>query len=89
METFYTVANLAGSYLLRPIINNLVSEEGSRTTLLNSLLLMGCIYAVGIVAQYLQSRIIISVSQNALQKLRDDLFRKLEKLPVRFYDTIS
>lgn len=83
---FYTVANLAGSYLLRPIINNLVSEEGSRTTLLNSLLLMGCIYAVGIVAQYLQSRIIISVSQNALQKLRDDLFRKLEKLPVRFYD---
>ncbi len=84
---FYTVANLAGSYLLRPIINNLVSEEGSRTTLLNSLLLMGCIYAVGIMAQYLQSRIIISVSQNALQKLRDDLFRKLEKLPVRFYDT--
>ncbi|MDE7275249.1 MAG: ABC transporter ATP-binding protein/permease [Lachnospiraceae bacterium] len=84
---FYTVANLAGSYLLRPIINNLVSVEGSRTTLLNSLLLMGCIYAVGIVAQYLQSRIIISVSQNALQKLRDDLFRKLEKLPVRFYDT--
>lgn len=84
---FYTVANLAGSYLLRPIINNLVSAEGSRTTLLHSLLLMGCIYAVGIVAQYLQSRIMISVSQNALQKLRDDLFRKLEKLPVRFYDT--
>lgn len=84
---FYTVANLAGSYLLRPIINNLVSAEGSRTTLFHSLLLMGCIYAVGIVAQYLQSRIMISVSQNALQKLRDDLFRKLEKLPVRFYDT--
>ncbi|MDE5931024.1 MAG: ABC transporter ATP-binding protein, partial [Lachnospiraceae bacterium] len=84
---FYTIANLAGSYLLRPIINNLVSAEGSRTTLFHSLLLMGCIYAVGIVAQYLQSRIIISVSQTALQKLRDDLFRKLEKLPVRFYDT--
>lgn len=84
---FYTVANLAGSYLLRPIINNLVSAEGSRTTLFRSLLLMGGIYAVGIVAQYLQSRIMISVSQNALQKLRDDLFRKLEKLPVRFYDT--
>lgn len=83
----YTVANLTGSYLLRPIINNLVSEERSRTTLFHSLLLMGCIYAVGIAAQYLQSRIIISVSQNALQKLRDDLFRRLGKLPVRFYDT--
>ncbi len=83
----YTAANLTGSYLLRPIINNLVYEEGGRTTLFHSLLLMGCIYAVGIAAQYLQSRIMISVSQNALQRLRDDLFRKLGKLPVRFYDT--
>ena len=48
---------------------------------------MGCIYAVGIIAQYLQSRIIIAVSQNALRKLRDDLFCRLGKLPVRFYDT--
>lgn len=83
----YTAANLTGSYLLRPIINNLVYEDGGRTTLFHSLILMGCIYAAGIVAQYLQSRIMIAVSQNALQKLRDDLFRKLGKLPVRFYDT--
>ncbi|MBD5521729.1 MAG: ABC transporter ATP-binding protein [Lachnospiraceae bacterium] len=83
----YTLANLAGSYMLRPVINNLVYEDGSRTTLFNSLVRMGCIYAVGIVAQYLQSRIIISVSQNALKKLRNDLFAKIEKLPVRFYDT--
>lgn len=83
----YTLASLAGSYMLRPVINNLVYEDGSRTTLFNSLVRMGCIYAVGIIAQYLQSRIIISVSQNALKKLRDDLFAKIEKLPVRFYDT--
>lgn len=83
----YTVASLAGSYLLRPVINNLVSEDGSRATLFHSLITMGSIFAVGIVAQYLQSRIIISVSQNALKKLRDDLFRKIERLPVKFYDT--
>lgn len=83
----YTVASLAGSYLLRPVINNLVSEDGSRETLLRSLITMGCIFAVGIIAQYLQSRIIVSVSQNALKKLRDDLFHKIEKLPVKFYDT--
>ncbi len=83
----YTVASLAGSYMLRPVINNLVSEDGSRETLFRSLVMMGCIFAVGIIAQYLQSRIIIVVSQNALKKLRDDLFRKIEKLPVRFYDT--
>lgn len=83
----YTVASLAGSYMLRPVINNLVYEDGSSTTLLYSLVRMGCIFAIGIIAQYLQARIIISVSQNALKKLRDDLFIKIEKLPVRFYDT--
>ncbi|MCM1144947.1 MAG: ABC transporter ATP-binding protein/permease [Blautia sp.] len=83
----YTVASLVGSYLLRPIINDLVSENGNRQGLLRSLALMGCIYAVVVIAQYLQSRIMISVSQNALQKLRDDLFQKVGRLPVRFYDT--
>ena len=83
----YTVASLAGSYMLRPVINNLVYENGSSTTLFYSLVRMGCIFAIGIIAQYLQARIIISVSQNALKKLRDDLFSKIEKLPVRFYDT--
>lgn len=85
----YTVSSLAGSYLLRPVINNLISAEGSRETLMQSLLLMGCIFAVGIIAQYMQSRIMISVSQNALKKLRDDLFCKIGKLPVRFYDTTN
>ncbi|MBD5444206.1 MAG: ABC transporter ATP-binding protein [Lachnospiraceae bacterium] len=83
----YTVASLAGSYMLRPVINNLVYENGSSTTLFYSLVRMGCIFAIGIIAQYLQAKIIISVSQNALKKLRDDLFIKIEKLPVRFYDT--
>ncbi|MDE6662615.1 MAG: ABC transporter ATP-binding protein, partial [Lachnospiraceae bacterium] len=83
----YTVASLAGSYMLRPVINNLVYENGSSTTLFYSLVRMGCIFAIGIIAQYLQAKIIISVSQNALKKLRDDLFVKIEKLPVRFYDT--
>lgn len=82
-----TIANLAGSYMLRPVINTLVSEDGSKETLLRSLIKMGAIFAVGIIAQYLQLRIIISVSQNALKKLRDELFCKIEKLPVKFYDT--
>ncbi|MCM1154773.1 MAG: ABC transporter ATP-binding protein/permease [Roseburia sp.] len=83
----YTVASLAGSYMLRPVINSLISDEGSSRTLLYSLVKMGCIFMVVVVAQYLQSRIMISVSQNALKKLRDDLFCKIGKLPVRFYDT--
>ena len=48
---------------------------------------MMCIYLVGILAQYLQQRIMVTVSQDAICKLRNDLFGKLQKLPVRYYDT--
>ena len=82
-----TAANLAGSYMLRPIINGLTSEEGSVAFLMKGILTMLCIYLVGVVAQYLQQRIMIGVAQNAICKLRNDLFEKLQKLPVRYYDT--
>ena len=82
-----TAANLAGSYVLRPIINGLTSENGSVAFLFNGILVMLCIYLVAVLAQYLQQRIMIGISQNAIQKLRNDLFRKLQNLPVRYYDT--
>ena len=82
-----TIAMLAGSYMLRPIINSLTSENGSADKLLHSLVIMACIYAVGIVAQYLQSRVMIGISQHAIFKIRNELFAKIQKLPVRFYDT--
>lgn len=82
-----TIANLAGSYMLRPIINGLTSPEGNTSSLMKGILMMLCIYLTGIVAQYLQQRIMIGISQGAIQKLRNDLFEKLQKLPVSYYDT--
>ena len=82
-----TVSNLAGSYMLRPIINGLTSEDGSVAFLLKGILTMMCIYLVGILAQYFQQRIMVTVSQGAICKLRNDLFGKLQKLPVKYYDT--
>ena len=82
-----TVSMLAGSYMLRPIINGLTSVDGSAQKLLRSLLIMACIYLFGIVAQYLQARIMIGISQQAIFKIRNELFAKIQRLPVRFYDT--
>ncbi len=82
-----TAANLAGSYMLRPIINGLTSEEGSVGLLLKGILVMASIYVAGVLAQYLQQRIMIGISQNAICRLRGDLFGSLQKLPVRYYDT--
>lgn len=81
-----TAATLAGSYMLRPIINNIAGGAGA-AALAKGLLVMLAIYAVAISCQYLQQRVMIGISQKALQKLRNDLFGKIQKLPVRFYDT--
>lgn len=81
-----TGANLVGSYMLRPIINGLV-ENADLGQLALSLLLMGSIYLIGVVASYVQQRVMIWVSQSVLKNIRDDLFRRLQKLPVRYYDT--
>ncbi len=81
-----TLTALAGSYMLRPIINGLAEGKGV-DVLIRGLLVMAAIYAVGIATQYLQQRLMVGVSQNALQQLRNDLFAKIQKLPVRFYDT--
>ncbi|MCI8520963.1 MAG: ABC transporter ATP-binding protein, partial [Clostridia bacterium] len=54
--------------------------------LLAGLLLMGAVYFVGVLATYFQARIMIGVSQRTLNKIREQLFKSLQKLPVRYFD---
>lgn len=86
-----TIASLAGSYMLRPIINTYIAPtDGSRgdvAGLAKALVVLALVYAVGVVANYAQAKVMLTVAQNALQKIRDDLFTKMQNLPVRFYDT--
>lgn len=88
-----TAASLAGSYMLRPIINRyIVPADGSRgdaAGLFGALVIMALVYAAGVAANYAQAKVMLTVAQNALQKIRNDLFVKMQTLPVRFYDTNS
>ena len=88
-----TVCMLAGSYMLRPIINTYIAPvNGSRGDiqgLAQALVALGLVFLAGVAANYYQAKVMLTVAQNALQKIRDDLFTKMQKLPVRFYDTNS
>lgn len=55
--------------------------------ILAAIIILACIYIVGVIATYLQHRIMLGVAQGTLERLRNDLFAKLEKLPVRYFDT--
>lgn len=90
----FTLANLVASYLLRPIMNGFIYYSPDNSNLTSrleglglGLLLMAVIYAVAVISQYAQQRIMLTVSQNALKHMRNDLYRKLQTLPMRYYDT--
>mgnify|MGYP000908575722 FL=1 len=86
-----SASTLCGSYLLRPIINGLIdstkTSQQKITSLMAGLALMAVVYVLGVGATYLQGRIMISVSQGTLKRIRKHLFRKVQKLPVRYFDT--
>lgn len=67
-------------------INALVKSEVV-TYIIATISIFAFIYGVGIVTTYLQSRLMLSISQGAIEKIRNDLFNKLQKLPVRYFDS--
>ena len=88
-----TGTSLVGSYMLRPIINNAVAlstpVDKRIAYLAHLLIILVCIYLIGVLSSYLQSKIMLSVSQNATEKIRNDLFSSLQELPLRFFDNES
>ena len=52
-----------------------------------TIMILVCIYAFTILTHYLQARVMLTISQNSIEKIRNDLFKKLQKLPVRYFDT--
>jgi len=79
------IATLISSYMIRPILNSVVAGDGP-LVLLRNLVIMACIYAVGIVTTFYQKQVMVKISQKTLYNMRKELFEKLETLPVRYFD---
>ncbi len=77
---------LLASYQVRPILNGIIDGE-SMDFFYTRIALMLVFYVVAVTASFLQARIMLNLSQNALETMRNQLFEKLEKLPVRYYDS--
>ena len=48
---------------------------------------MGCIYLVGVIASFFHARIMAIVTQGFLNNTRKTMFRKMERLPIKYFDT--
>jgi ATP-binding cassette subfamily B protein len=94
-----TVSSLVGAYILRPILNAIVGVgecvifgirfDSPMEYLAVVLTVVGCVYLVGVTASYLQARLMLSVSLNSIEKLRGDLFDKVQGLPLSVFDADS
>lgn len=92
----HTFAMLIASYMLRPIMNAFLYYDPIETNLtsriqglIDGIAVMALIYAISIFTQWLQQRLMLTVSQHSLRKMRADLYEKLQILPVRYFDSHS
>ena len=73
-----------------PLLRDIVGEGGASEIvfyLVTALVILAGIYLLGVFSTWLQARIMLQVSQNATEKIRNDLFVSLQKLPTRYFDS--
>ena len=79
-------AMITGSYFLKPIVNDYIIP-GNFSGLLKMLIILGGIYAAGALSTLAYGKIMIYISQNTIKDIRNELFNKMQHLPVKFFDS--
>lgn len=87
-----SIATIAGSLFLQTLIDNYITPLLTEvnpvfTGLLKVIGVMAIIYIVGILSTYIYNRIMSVLSQKVLKEIRDEMFSKMQKLPIKFFDT--
>ncbi|WP_438447274.1 ABC transporter ATP-binding protein [Gorillibacterium sp. sgz5001074] len=76
---------LIGPYLIGVAIDDYIIPR-DRGGLVRLCLILAAVYAVGGVLNWFQAYIMTKVSQRTVRELRDDLFGRLQRLPLKFFD---
>ena len=69
---------------ITPMLNN---GSNDFSGLAASLVQLACIMGIGVITAFTYNRIMVNVSQGTMLHLRDDLFRRMEALPIKYFDT--
>ena len=83
-----SILSLVASYIIRPIMNG-IADKVSSEILIKQLFIMLFLFAISVICNYLQSRLMVEISQKALSKLRRDLFCHMQNLPLKYFDKAS
>ena len=81
--------NVIESFVSLPFVSSLMSSAEAEVTIyvFGALIILATVYCISAFGSYIQSRLMLSVSQNSIKNIRNDLFEALQKLPVRYFDS--
>lgn len=84
-------ATVYGSLFIEQLIDKYITPMLKQSTpnfapLIHAILFMACIYAVGVVANYLFTLLMMLVSQRVQKQIRDEMFAHMQHLPIAFFD---
>ncbi len=80
---------IINAFVDAPLISSLMGGKISAITVyvFTAICILALVYLISVVGSYVQSRLMLSVSQNSIKSIRDELFTKLQRLPVRYFDS--
>lgn len=86
------IASAVSSLFLQSLIDDYItpllgSSSPVFSGLLKTLLVIGVIYLIGVLSTLLYNRTMVTIAQGTLKKIRDDMFEKMQRLPIRAFDT--
>ena len=81
-----SAGSIATSYMLKPVINEYILP-GDFAGLAKILALMGALFLGSAACSYAYARIMVRISQQTVATLRQDLFNKLQTLPLKYFDS--
>lgn len=89
-----TISSVSANLYLQTLIDDYIvplvgTTNPVYTSLLKALGTMACIYGLGVVANFLSSRIMAQVTEGTLKAIRDEMFLKMQRFPIRYFDTHS
>ena len=86
------IAGAASSMFLQKLIDGYIvpmlgTASPDFSGLIRALVTIGCVYLVGTLATWLYNRRMVTIAQGTLKRIRDEMFEKMQRLPIRYFDT--
>ena len=88
------VASVVSTLFLKTLIDDyitplLLEAVPDFSGLARLILIMAGIYLIGVIATLFYNRVMVVIAQGVLKEIRDEMFEKMQKLPIRYFDTHS